>query len=132
MWSLPAALASIEGRHFRSFRGAGVMAEFIAAIEVPDTAAASEAGRRLQEMAGPFTYHHSRRIFLFSELQAQRLDLKPDSELLYLAAMSHDTGLLQPFSEAEQRFELDGADHARKFLLGRGFSAADAETVWTS
>jgi hypothetical protein len=108
------------------------MAEFIAAIEVPDTAAAAEATRLLQATTNPLTYHHSRRIFLFSRLQAQRLDLKADPELLYLAAMFHDTGLLRPFSEAEQRFEIDGADHARKFLLEHGFSATDAQTVWTA
>ena len=52
--------------------------------------------------------------------------------MLYLAAMFHDTGLATPFSDAEQRFEVDGADHARRFLLDRGFSAAAAETVWTA
>jgi len=46
--------------------------------------------------------------------------------------MFHDIGLLTPFSDVEQRFELDGADHARKFLLDRGFSTAAAETVWTA
>ena len=58
--------------------------------------------------------------------------MKPDPELLYLAAMFHDTGLVTPFSDAEQRFEVDGADHGRKFLLERGFSTAAAETVWTA
>jgi hypothetical protein len=58
--------------------------------------------------------------------------MKPDPELLYMAAMFHDTGLLTPFSDVEQRFELDSADHARKFLLDRGFSTAAAETVWTA
>ena len=46
--------------------------------------------------------------------------------------MFHDTGLATPFSDAEQRFEVDGADHGRKFLLERGFSTAAAETVWTA
>jgi hypothetical protein len=32
----------------------------------------------------------------------------------------------------EQRFEVDGADHARKFLVNRGFPAAAAETLWTA
>jgi hypothetical protein len=58
--------------------------------------------------------------------------VKPDLELLYLAAMFHDTGLLTPFSDVQQRFEVDGADHARKFMLERGFSTAAAETVWTA
>jgi hypothetical protein len=44
----------------------------------------------------------------------------------------HDTGLVMPFSDAEQRFEVDGADHGRKFLLDRNFSPAAADTVWTA
>ncbi|MFJ4811643.1 hypothetical protein [Streptomyces longwoodensis] len=43
--------------------------------------------------------------------------------------MFHDVGLLTPFSGTEQRFELDGADHARAFLLERGFPAAAADVV---
>ncbi|QRP50987.1 HD domain-containing protein [Amycolatopsis sp. FDAARGOS 1241] len=65
-------------------------------------------------------------------IHAQKLGVEPDPELLYLAAMFHDTGLLKPFSEVEQRFEVDGADHARKFLLERGFSTAATDTVWAA
>jgi hypothetical protein len=46
--------------------------------------------------------------------------------------MFHDTGLSTPFSDKEQRFELDGADHARTFLLDRGFPQSAAEVVWTA
>ena len=46
--------------------------------------------------------------------------------------MFHDTGLSTPFSDTVQRFELDGADHARKFLLDHGFSSSAAEVVWTA
>ncbi|QRP50248.1 HD domain-containing protein [Amycolatopsis sp. FDAARGOS 1241] len=106
------------------------MSEFIAGVEVPETAAVAEASRLIQETTSPLIYHHSRRVFLFSELHAQRLGVQPDPELLYLAAMFHDTGLSKAFSETEQRFEVDGADHGRAFLLEHGFSAKDAETVW--
>ncbi|MFI5611999.1 HD domain-containing protein [Amycolatopsis sp. NPDC051903] len=108
------------------------MSEFIAGVEIPETAAVAEASRLVRETTSPLIYHHSRRVFLFSELHAQRLGVQPDAELLYLAAMFHDTGLSKAFSEAEQRFEVDGADHGREFLLEHGFSAADAETVWTA
>ncbi len=100
--------------------------------EVPDTVAAAEASRLLQETASPLLYHHSHRVFRFAQIHAERLGVKPDPELLFLAAMFHDTGLATPFSQAEQRFEVDGADHARKFLLDKGFSAEAADTVWTA
>ncbi|RKN53093.1 HD domain-containing protein [Micromonospora costi] len=108
------------------------MSEVIAGLEIPDTAAVAEATRIVQEMTSPLIYHHSRRVFLFSQIHAHQLGVQPDPELLYVSAMFHDAGLLTPFSDAEQRFEVDGADHARKFLLDRGFSTAAAETVWTA
>jgi hypothetical protein len=109
-----------------------VMPEIIAGLTIPETAAAAEATRLIRETTGPLIYHHSRRIFFFGLLHARKLGVEPDPELLYLAAMFHDSGLLVPFSGVEQRFELDGADHARKFLLDRGFSSAAAETVWNA
>lgn len=108
------------------------MSEIIAGVEVPETAAAVEASRFVQETTSPLLYHHSRRVYFFGRLHARRLDVHPDPELLYVAAMFHDTGLATPFSAVQQRFEVDGADHGRKFLLERGFSKAAADTVWTA
>ncbi len=85
------------------------MSDVIAGVEVPDTAAVAEATQRVRDDTSPLIYHHSRRVFFFGQLHAQRLGLEPDAELLYLAAMFHDTGLMRPFSDEEQRFEVDGA-----------------------
>nr|WP_296073579.1 HD domain-containing protein [uncultured Actinoplanes sp.] len=109
------------------------MSEVIAGIEIPDTAAVAEATRVVRNSLSPTMYHHSRRVFLFGEIHARRIGVKPDPELLYLASIFHETGLLTPFSPGvTQRFEVDGADHARKFLLQHGFSDAAADTVWTA
>jgi hypothetical protein len=108
------------------------MSEVIAGVQIPETAAVAEATRLIQETTSPLIYHHSRRVFFFGQIHAHKIGVRPDPELLYLAAMFHDTGLLKPFSGVQQRFEVDGADHARKFLLERGFSTAAAETVWTA
>jgi hypothetical protein len=108
------------------------MSKAIAGVEVPETAATAEASRLIRETTGPLLYHHSRRVFFFGRIHAHRLGVTPDPELLYLAAMFHDTGLVTPFSDVEQRFEVDGADHGRRFLLEHGFSTAAADTVWTA
>jgi hypothetical protein len=108
------------------------MSEVIAGLEVPGSEAAAEASRRILETAGPLIHGHSHRVFFFGQLHAERLGLKPDPDLLYLAALFHDSGLLTPFSDAVRRFEVDGADHGRKFLLEHGFPAAAADTVWTA
>jgi hypothetical protein len=54
-------------------------------------------------------------VFLFGTLQSRRLGISPDAEMLYVAALFHDTGLVLPYRGTEQRFELDSADTARKF-----------------
>lgn len=125
-------LAGLWRRATASAASMEVMSELIAGIEIPGTAAVAEATRLVQETTIPLIYHHSRRVFLFSEIHARRLGLEPDHELLYLAAIFHDSGLLNPFSGTEQRFEVDGADHAREFLLEHGFSAGAVDTVWTA
>ncbi|MGD8165737.1 HD domain-containing protein [Herbiconiux sp. P16] len=108
------------------------MSEIIAGIEIPETSTAAEATRFIRESTSPLLFHHSRRVFLFGSLHARALGLRPDPELLYVAALFHDTGLLRPYSEAEQRFEVDGADHAGEFLRTRGFSPVSIELVWSA
>src|SRR4051794_11954125 len=130
----PMVSASMDVRHSptATTRGAAAMSEIIAGVELPETAAVAESTRLVSEMTSLLLYHHSRRVFIFGQLHARRLGVKPDPELLYLAAIFHDTGLVRPYSDAEQRFEVDGADHGRKFLIERGFSTAAADTVWTA
>jgi len=108
------------------------MAEVIAGIEVPQTPTVAEATELIRDTTSPLVYHHSRRVFLFSQIHARRLGTQPDPELLYLAAMFHDAGLFPRFASVEQRFEVDGADQGRRFLLDHGFSAAAADTVWAA
>ena len=108
------------------------MNEVIAGVAIPETEPAAEATGYVQKMTNPLIFHHSRRVFIFGSIHAHRLGLAPDPELLYMAALFHDTGLSRHFSAAEQRFEMDGADLAQQFLLDRGFSTTAAELVWTS
>lgn len=123
-----------EGRTVPSWHiaseSADIMTDIIAGVEIPGTSAVAEATEFLRERTNPLIFHHSRRVFLFASLHARARDLRPDPELLYLSAMFHDTGLLIPFSDTPQRFELDGADHARAFLLEHGFSEDAADVVW--
>jgi hypothetical protein len=115
---------------FARTEGSPRMSTTIAGVEVPDTAAAAAATTFAQQHTSPLLFNHSRRVFLFGSLGAVEFGLRPDPELLYVAAMMHDTGLFTPYSEAVQRFEVDGADHAHKLLLEHGFDARAADTVW--
>jgi len=77
-------------------------------------------------------FDHSRRVFLFGALQGLRRGLRPDLELLYVGAMFHDIGLTEGYRTSNLRFEVDGANAARDFLLQHGVDEADARKVWLS
>jgi HD superfamily phosphodiesterase len=67
------------------------MKEVIAAAEVPRTAPATEATRLVRERTSPLIYHHSRPVFLVASIWARETGLTVDPELLYLAALFHDS-----------------------------------------
>ena len=108
------------------------MAEIIAGVRIPDSALAQEVTALIRDTTNELIFHHSRRVFLFGSLQSRRLHISPDAEMLYVAALFHDTGLVAPYRGTEQRFEMDSADAARGFATSHGFSAADADVVWTA
>jgi HD superfamily phosphodiesterase len=106
------------------------MTEIIAGIAVPDTKLAREATDLVREAADPVLYHHSRRVFLFGSLKARHRGLTVDPELAYVGGMFHDLGLTERYRGTGQRFEVDGADLARDFLLDHGRTPAEARAVW--
>jgi HD superfamily phosphodiesterase len=108
------------------------MTDHIAGIEIPDSSLAREATDLVREMAGPLLFDHSRRVYLFGSLQGHRQGLKYDPEVLYVAAMFHDLGLTERYRDSQQRFELDGADEARSFLLAKGLPEDSARLAWTA
>jgi hypothetical protein len=108
------------------------MTENIAGVAIPDSALAKDATELIRDTTNELIFHHSRRVFLFGSLQSRRLQISPDAELLYVAALFHDTGLVPPYRGTAQRFELDSADAARAFLVSHGFSTAETDVVWTA
>lgn len=102
----------------------------IAGITIPDSALVRDATEFIREAEDDLLFDHSRRVYLFGALRGQRLGLQPDLELLYVAAMFHDLGLTDRYRTSDLRFEVDGANAARDFLLQHGVDAADARKVW--
>lgn len=102
----------------------------IAGIEIPDTPLTREITEYIRDTGDDLLFHHSRRVYLFGALQGQRRGVKPDLELLYAGAMFHDLGLTDGYRRSELRFEVDGANAARDFLIERGVSEEAAQNVW--
>jgi len=104
----------------------------IAGIAIPDTPLVREITDYIRDTEDELLFNHSRRVFLFGALQGHRRGLQPDPELLYAGAMFHDIGLTEGYRTSMLRFEVDGANAARDFLLERGVAQAAARKVWLS
>jgi HD superfamily phosphodiesterase len=106
------------------------MTETIAGVRIPDSKLAQEATELVRAAASPLLFDHSRRVYLFGALRGEGLAY--DAELLYVGAMFHDLGLTERYRRTDQRFEIDGADEARRFLDRHGITGDPADRVWTA
>ncbi len=102
----------------------------LAGIDIPDSQVAKQATELLLEYGTDFIYNHSLRVFLFSSLNAQRNNIKHDTELLYISSVFHDLGLTPHYSSPDKRFEVDGANAARDFLKSHGYPELALQRVW--
>jgi hypothetical protein len=104
----------------------------IAGVIIPDTVLVRDVTALIREAEDDLLFDHSRRVFLFGALQGQLRGLQPDLELLYVGAMFHDIGLTARYRNSNLRFEVDGANAARDFLLDHGVDEVAARKVWLS
>jgi hypothetical protein len=105
-------------------------ATVIAGIEVPSSSLIRDVTELVRSSSPPLLYHHSRRVFFWGSMRGRSRGMTYDPELLYAGALFHDLGLTDRFSGSEQRFEIDGADEARRFLLDAGVPPERAHLVW--
>ena len=101
-------------------------------VTVPDTKLASDATDLVRESTTDLIYNHSRRVYFWGSLQGRNRDLSFDPELLYIGAMFHDLGLNTQFRRSGRRFEVDGADEARRFLRRYSVPEDSVRRVWTA
>jgi hypothetical protein len=109
----------------------GTLPMGVAGVRIPDTSLAYEATQFVSGVTPLWLLNHLLRTYVFAELLGRRSEVKCDSELLYLGAVMHYLGLAGEFAGI-QRFELDGADAARRFLQKQGVSKHRIDLVWDS
>lgn len=95
---------------------------------VPDSKIAREVTDLARQVCPPFLFNHCARTFWFGAGLAES-GWKLDREILYIASMMHDLGVLEPYDQG-RRFEVDGARAARDFLEGCSYPAEKIDVVW--
>jgi hypothetical protein len=101
----------------------------LAELPVPDTAAATTALEVARAFHTPALVHHCVRSYLWSAALATTEGTGFDAELLYVAAMLHDLGLVEPFDSHTAAFEFAGGSVGWVFAAGAGWPPARRERV---
>ncbi len=101
----------------------------LAGIAVPDTALVALALELAKKHYEPYQYNHVLRSWLFAVHLAERHAVRYDAEVLAVATLLHDIGLVPAF-EGTARYEVDGANAARDMLTRAGLDARRAQLLW--
>jgi hypothetical protein len=98
-----------------------------AALAPPDSSMARDAEAAARDLLSPVLVNHSRRAFAWGSSIAALQGITFDRELLYVAAMFHDTGLPSPVPHVD--FTVRSAELAREFTARHGVPADGGELV---
>jgi hypothetical protein len=98
-------------------------------LPVPDTAAATAALEVSREFHTPAFQNHCVRSYLWSAALGTVDGTPFDAELLYVAAMLHDLGLVEPLDSHTVEFEHAGGSIGWVFAAGAGWPPARRERV---
>lgn len=94
-----------------------------------NSALAQKALQFIRAKEHPAVFNHSIRTFLYARHLATADDQVANQDALFAACLFHDAGTIDDFN-GDQRFEIEGADAAARFLAGEGWKPAEIEPVW--
>src|SRR3954468_4872853 len=92
-----------------------------ARLAPPDSSLARDAQGAAEDLLTPALRNHAHRAYAWAAAIAARSGISFDRELLYLAAMFHDTGLPSPVPHVD--FTVRSASLAREFADRHGVPA---------
>jgi hypothetical protein len=98
-------------------------------LPVPDTAAATAALDVCRTFHTPALLNHCVRSYLWGAALATTEGTPFDAELLYVAAMLHDLGLVESYDSHRVEFEYAGGNVGWVFAAGAGWPPARRERV---
>jgi hypothetical protein len=103
----------------------------LAGVTVPDSDLVRRAFTLAQVHSEPYLFNHVVRSWLFAVLTAEEQRGDYDAEVVAIAILLHDLGLMPEFSGPE-RFEVVAADAARAFVKGSNVDERRAQLIWTA
>lgn len=101
----------------------------VAGVLVPDSPLISRAIEYVRINSEPYLFNHVMRSWLFAVTLAERRKVAHDHEVLAVATLLHDLGLAKAFA-GPLRFEVEGANAARRFARGEGVDERRAQLIW--
>lgn len=126
----PAAAASRPAPGRGAPQDAGSLPRAVAGIRIPRSEVAQKAAAFAQSASSPTLFNHVMRTYLYGCVLFDQRGVSYDRELVFVAAVLHDLGLVEAYQTPSERFEVDGADAARRFLREQRMPAARVEVVW--
>jgi hypothetical protein len=96
---------------------------------LPDSGLCVATIEYARHVSEPVLFHHVMRSAVFADAIGRQRKMKFDREVLCVAAVLHDLGLTK-LAAVQARFELEGADAAKEFLVKRGMTEGEVEIVW--
>lgn len=103
----------------------------LAGIEVPDTPIVTRAIEYARQTCEPYLLNHVVRSWLFAARLGQLKTIEHDEEVVAIGTLLHDITLNDRFS-GPRRFEVEGADLARKFAIDQGIDNNRVQKIWDS
>jgi len=106
-----------------------IATRLLAGVVVPDTPLITRAIEYARGSSEPYLFNHVMRSWLFAVRLAQLKEVAHDGDVLAVATLLHDLGLEKAFS-GPLRFEVEGANAARKFARDEGLDERRAQLIW--
>ena len=106
-----------------------VASRSIAGVLAPDTPLISRAIEYVRVHSEHYLFNHVMRSWLFAVSIAEQRKVAHDAEVLAVATLLHDLGLAKAFA-GPLRFEVEGANAARRFAQGEGVDGRRAQLIW--
>jgi hypothetical protein len=109
--------------------GESARSRILAGVQLPDTPLIASAIKYARENSETYLFNHVMRSWLFAVSLAQLRKATYDGEVMAVATLLHDIGLAEAFN-GPLRFEVEGANAARKFGENAGLDTRRCQLIW--